>query len=156
MFLSLIIQKACLSQGLSSIATFDFQSFEHYLHLQNDSLYVINFWATWCVPCRKELPVFDKIADQYKNEKVKVLLVSLDFPSQISQSLIPFLNNNHIKSEVFLLNDPNSNAWINKVDPSWSGSIPATLIYNRSKRLFFEKELDYIFLNQTIHKIINL
>jgi thiol-disulfide isomerase/thioredoxin len=152
--LTMILQKVCVSKGLTNITTSDFHGFEHFLHFQNDSVYVINFWATWCVPCRKELPEFEKITDQYKNEKVKVLLVSLDFASQINQSLIPFLNNNHITAEVILLNDPNSNAWIDKVDPSWSGSIPATLIYKRNNRQFFEKELDYKSLDQTIHELL--
>jgi thiol-disulfide isomerase/thioredoxin len=155
LLLTMILQKVTMSQGYTKISTSDFKGFEHYLHNQNDSVYVINFWATWCVPCRKELPEFERIIEQYKTDKVKVLLVSLDFPSQVDQGLVPFLKNNHITAEVLLLNDPNSNKWIDKVDPSWSGSIPATLIYKGNSRKFFEKELDYESLNQNIHDLIN-
>jgi hypothetical protein len=84
-----------------------------------------------------------------------VLLVSLDFPKQIHSGLIPFLDKNEITAPVILLNDPNSNAWINKVDNTWSGSLPATLIYKGQSRLFFEEELNYDSLIESINKINN-
>ncbi len=47
-----------------------------------DTLYIVNFWATWCIPCVKELPAFDIIHDLYKGQPVKVLLMSFDFKEQ--------------------------------------------------------------------------
>jgi len=66
-------------------------------------------------------------------------LVSLDFKKMIDKKLIPFLNKNKIQSEVVLLLDSKETKWIDKVDPSWSGAIPVTLVYNQKERLFFEK-----------------
>jgi thiol-disulfide isomerase/thioredoxin len=151
----IIMHNASFSQANAKIPISNFKGFEHLLHLSTDTVYVLNFWATWCIPCRKELPEFEKIAQTYKNEKVKILLVSLDFPAQIDKELIPFLKNNNITSNVYLLNDPNSNAWIDKVDASWSGSIPATLIYKRNNRRFYENELAYDFLNRTVREFLN-
>lgn len=136
-----------------SIHVLNFDEFEPYLHFKNDTTYVINFWATWCVPCRKEIPEFEKYHTKNKNKKIRVILVSLDAPSRIESGLIPFLEENNISAEVLLLNDPDFNAWIDKVDPSWTGSLPATLIYNNSAKKFFEKELDYEQINLTINEL---
>ena len=69
-----------------------FEELEHIFHFQNDTTYVINFWATWCGPCVKEMPYIDSLNDHYKGQKVKVILVSLDFKKQIESRLIPYLN----------------------------------------------------------------
>jgi thiol-disulfide isomerase/thioredoxin len=133
-----------------------FSAFEKYLHQDSDTVYVINFWATWCGPCKRELPEFEKIHQAYSGEKVKVLLVSLDFPSQIEKGLQAYLNNNMITAGVILLNEPDANSWIDKVDPAWTGSLPATLVYKGKNRLFFEKELFYQDINNSIHSLSNL
>jgi len=110
------------------------------LNIQNDTTYVINFWATWCGPCVKELPYFEAITENYKSQPVKVILVSLDMEKQISSKLIPFLNKKKIRSEVVLLADGKANKWIDRVDPSWSGAIPITLVVSGGHRKFYEKE----------------
>lgn len=155
LFLFIGIATSAYAQRVDNIPVVDFRQFEPLLHKSNDTTYVINFWATWCVPCRKELPEFQKLFVNKSGEKVKIILVSLDFPKQLQTGLIPFLEKNGITAPVMLLNDPNSNAWIDKVDPAWSGALPATLIYGRNTRFFFEEELDYNTLIQTINKINN-
>ncbi len=144
---SLAIQYSCSSEKNSnqqvSIPVVDFAQFEPLLYKQNDTVYVINFWATWCAPCVKEIPHFEKLNQEFADSNVKVILVNLDFPNHFEGRLVPFITENKIKSEVIMLDDPNSNYWINQVSQQWSGSIPATLIYNKNKREFFEKEFTY-------------
>jgi thiol-disulfide isomerase/thioredoxin len=130
-----------------------FSEVESYLNRNSDTVYIINFWATWCGPCRRELPDMERIHLDYAAQKVKVLLVSLDFPEQRDKGLAGFLQANHITAPVVLLNEPDANAWINKVDPSWTGSLPATLLYKGRERLFFEKELTYEDLSHCIQSI---
>jgi thiol-disulfide isomerase/thioredoxin len=108
---------------------------------KNDTTYVVNFWATWCSPCVREIGHFEELHRQASDSGLKVILVSLDFPNTIERRVIPFLKEKDITAEVVLVNDLDYNAWIERIDPSWSGAIPATLIYNRDKRLFLEKEL---------------
>jgi thiol-disulfide isomerase/thioredoxin len=124
------------------IVNFD-QFNSQYLNRQTDTVYIINFWATWCKPCVKELPYFEKISENYKDQKVKVVLVSLDFAKNYETMLIPFVKKKALKSEVVLLNDPNGNEWIDKVSTSWSGAIPATLIYTKNSREFYEQSFSY-------------
>jgi len=108
----------------------------------NDTTYVVNFWATWCKPCVKELPHFEAFNQQIGNKKIKVLLVSLDFNKQIDSHLKPFLTKHKLTSEVILMADKNYNQWLSKIDADWSGSIPATLVISKQKRLFAEKEFE--------------
>jgi thiol-disulfide isomerase/thioredoxin len=120
-----------------------FKDFEPHLHFSNDTTYLVNFWASWCTPCVEELPAFERIGKEYRGKPLKILLVSLDFPSQIESRLLPFIEKHRITSEVLVLDDPDANKWINKVDPEWSGTIPATLIYNRQNRSFHEGSFTY-------------
>ncbi len=105
-----------------------------------DSTYVINFWATWCAPCVKELPYFEELNEKYSGSAFKQILVSLDSPKKIESKVIPFIKKKSIKSEVVLLADGKFNSWIDLVDPRWSGAIPITLILKGDQKLFYEQE----------------
>jgi thiol-disulfide isomerase/thioredoxin len=135
-----------------SVKSYSFSALESFLKKDNDTTYVINFWATWCVPCVEELPNFEKLNATYKDKKVKVLLVSIDFPKMVESKLLPFIKHNNLKSDVVLLNDPDANSWINKVDSAWSGAIPATVIYKKDKRQFYEKSFTYEELETELKK----
>ena len=106
------------------------------LHQEGSKTYVVNFWATWCAPCIKELPYFEALN---KNQNIDVLLVSLDFPQHKESRLMPFIKKNQLQSKVVHLDDTNENFWINAIDTTWSGAIPATIIYNNQKRGFYER-----------------
>ena len=108
-----------------------------------DSIYVVNFWATWCAPCIKELPHFEKLNAEFKSEKLAVLLVSVDFKSKLNSAVIPFVKRKSIKSQVFLLNESDPQQYIDRIEKSWSGSIPATLFIKGDKRKFIESEFTY-------------
>lgn len=119
-----------------------FDEFEPYLHRSNDTTYVINFWATWCAPCVKELPYFEKLMKEKKGEPFKVILVSMDFPKDIKKKLIPFVHERGIAESVIALADLDYNSWIDKVSTEWDGAIPFTLIYNSRGRKIKSGELD--------------
>ncbi|MBS4038994.1 MAG: redoxin domain-containing protein [Flavobacteriales bacterium] len=132
------------------ISSYTFEEFAPMLQTNSDTLYVVNFWATWCEPCIEELPAFEAINEKYKNQKFKMLLVSLDFSKQKEKKLTPFVTKNQLKAQVIHLNDPDANAWIEKVDANWSGSIPATLVFTKDKRVFFEQSFTKEQLQNTI------
>lgn len=109
---------------------------------EKDQIQVINFWATWCAPCLKELPLFEKLHDDRKD--VHVLLVSLDLDLDPNvQKVRNFVTRKKIRSEVIILDEQDPNSWIDKIDKSWSGAIPATLVINNKtgKRKFAQGEL---------------
>ena len=124
---------------------------------KSDTTYVINFWATWCKPCVEEIPHFEKLHSTYKNQKVKVIMVSCDFKKQLETRVIPFVQNKKMETTVVFMNETNPNNWIDKVDEKFSGAIPATLIINGSSnfRYFSEGETTYEILEQVIKPLIN-
>ena len=119
-----------------------FQEFEHHIRQQTDTTYVVNFWATWCKPCVAELPWFQQLIPAYKDQPVKVLLVSMDFPKQIKSKLIPFVKERSLEKSVVALADMDYNEWIDQVSTEWDGAIPFTLIYNKEKQQIKLGELD--------------
>jgi thiol-disulfide isomerase/thioredoxin len=137
------------------VTVFDkYSTLEKEVLSDKNTVYVVNFWATWCAPCVKELPHFEQLNSEIKN--IKVVLVSLDFKNQFESKLIPFLKKKSIKSEVVFLADTDYNSWLPMVDKDWSGSIPATLIIKNGKKTFVEKTFpNYQELNDYVNKIIN-
>ena len=132
-----------------------FEALEPLFHQKNDTTYVINFWATWCKPCVEELPYFEQLHDQYKGEKVRVILVSLDFPKQIESKVVPFVKKHQLKSDVVVLAEVNGNNYINKVEPTWSGAIPVTIVYNAKDRKFIGDQLaDYQELEEILQSFL--
>ena len=145
---------AVSSQSMQVFEKFD--DFEKKVLKNNDTTYVINFWATWCKPCVKELPYFESFKQSIGDKKIKVLLVSLDFKNQIKSHLEPFIKKNQYTSEVILLSDNKYNTWLEKVDAEWSGSIPATLLLSGKKKLFAEREFESAEdLNKFVHSFIH-
>jgi thiol-disulfide isomerase/thioredoxin len=113
---------------------------------------VVNFWATWCKPCIKEMPDLIKIHEKFKDGKFRMILVSMDFDTHLESKVIPFVKEYNIDTEVILLNDNKQHQWIDKVDKKWSGAIPVTLIYNKDLYFFREGEISFDELNEIITK----
>lgn len=109
---------------------------ERILQSSKATTLVIKFWATWCKPCVEELPMFEQLNERYGNKNVKVLLVSLDFKSQLQKRFLPFLETTRLKSEVVLFADQDANTWIPRINEEWDGAIPATYIIRDGKREF--------------------
>ena len=118
-----------------------FDEFEsEVLSVDDDRIYVVNFWATWCGPCVKELPYFEALESEYGGKEVVTLLVSIDWESNLDRKLKPFIEKKGLTKKVILFDDPKPNKWIDKVDPSWSGAIPITLVLSKDNKDFHEKE----------------
>ena len=142
--------------GAQHVPVLTFSQFEPLLHQANDTLYLVNFWATWCGPCVRELPDIERVAGEMAGRKFSVILVSLDAVASLDDRVIPFINKNNIRSRVVLLNDPDFNRWIDKVDTGWSGAIPASLFYRGKVRHFYEQTFTYEELNRLIKNKIKM
>ncbi len=132
----------------------DFDGLEPLLNKQGDKVYVVNFWATWCAPCIKEIPHFEKLNANYKNKNVEVLLVSLDFPFNYDKKLKPYIKKHKLQSKVVALDDPDMNTWMPKVNEEWTGAIPITIIYNKEKRQFYERTFTYNELENEVKQFL--
>lgn len=142
------------SQGQEIKVYQNFDDFEPLLHQKNDTIYVVNFWATWCKPCVEELPFFQQLNQKYRDKKFKMILVSLDFEKNIDSKVKPFIKERDIKAKVVLLADSQQYKWIDRVNKDWSGSIPITIIYIKDFYFFKEGQMDFNTLNEIITKHI--
>lgn len=110
------------------------------LTIEDDKIYVVNLWATWCGPCVKELPYFEALRKKYLDKNIEMVLVSIDWETNLERKVKPFVKKKGLTSRVVLFDDPKANDWIDKIDPSWSGAIPITLFLDKNKKQFYEKE----------------
>ena len=143
--LLLILIVASLVQTLHSqqVSVIGYDELSPRLSMDNDTVYVVNFMATWCGPCKEEIPDFVRLNNEMEGRNFKMLFVSLDMPTPQNTGLLRFIENNGITAEVVILDEPDFNSWIDRVDKSWKGSIPATLVYYRGYRKFTEGSLSY-------------
>ena len=133
-----------------------FKEIQRLMDDQSGNLQVINFWATWCAPCVKEMPSFEKARAKYANKGVNVTLVSLDFKEDLASKVIPFVKRKGIKSNVMLLDNTKYDTWIDKVNNNWEGEIPVTLFVNKKKGIsyFIKGSIEYDELDQTIARFL--
>ncbi|NRB61075.1 MAG: TlpA family protein disulfide reductase [Winogradskyella sp.] len=134
---------------------YDYDGLEPIINKKDNKIHVVNFWATWCGPCVKELPYFEDMNKKYKADNVEVLLVSLDFPNKYESQLKPFIKKYDLKSKVVAFDDTNQNRWIPAINNDWSGALPATIIYNKSKRKFYEQSFTKEELEKEIQQFLN-
>lgn len=128
---SLLINNA----GAQEVRVIDFKTLKSRYTNHSDTSYVIHFFASWCVPCLKEMPILTSYAERKKKTKTVLLLVSLDLVKDGERVLEELIRKHNIQQPVYLLNETNGNTWIGKMDRTWTGSIPATFVVNNKKRM---------------------
>ncbi|HEV2911932.1 MAG TPA: redoxin domain-containing protein [Pyrinomonadaceae bacterium] len=99
---------------------------------------LVNFWATWCGPCRDEFPDLVRINADYSGRNLDFITVSLDDPSEIKTTVPAFLREMRAPMPSYLLNVIDPETVISAVDPSWGGGLPATFLYDANGRLVFK------------------
>ena len=142
--------------AVRKIEVIKFDQLQELIDKEGEGIKIINFWATWCKPCIKEIPLFEALEDEIDGVPIKVYLISMDFPEEADTKVKAFVERRNINSEVKLLDETDFNAFIDKVDARWSGAIPATLIINEKtkSRAFLEKELQEGELEEQIQLLI--
>ncbi|MEM6628591.1 MAG: thioredoxin domain-containing protein [Bacteroidota bacterium] len=144
----LVLLCVCLSFSFSraqEVKIIDFPGFEDRIQRSNDTLYIYNFWATWCRPCVKELPYFTQLDSSFAEQKVKVEFISLDLLDQLEVAVKPMVKRKLPESRVLLLNAPKYHEWIDKVSPEWSGAIPASLFVHKGREIYTFKQQSFTY-----------
>ncbi|MBS1915917.1 MAG: TlpA family protein disulfide reductase [Bacteroidetes bacterium] len=123
---------------------------------QSDHPLIVNFWATFCGPCIREIPYFQVITEKYKEKNVELILVSLDLPSYYPSKISSFAKEKNIVSTIVWLDETNADYFCPKIDKKWSGGIPSTLFINNKKkyRQFFERQLTDLQVEQSIKNML--
>ena len=130
-----------------------FDKVKEILENDSDKVRVINFWATWCAPCIKELPNFEAIHNKY--DQAEVILINLDFVEGLGK-VKRFVKDKELKSRIILLDEIDYNSWIDQVSTDWTGTIPATIIIGPRavSKKFLEGELTVSELEKALEQIL--
>jgi thiol-disulfide isomerase/thioredoxin len=123
---------------------------------KSDHPLIVNFWATFCVPCNKEIPYFQRMVGRYKDQGVELILVSLDLPDYYPAKIDAFARKQGYAAKILWLNETNADYFCPKVDPRWSGGMPSSLfIDNKTRyRRFFDRQLTEAQVDLEIKKMI--
>ena len=121
-----------------SVEPIDVKGIEHLVHIRNGNILFLNVWATWCQPCVEEFPDIVKLYDDYQNAGVDIAAISVDYPDEVDSKILPFLVSQHVPFKVYVANVKKDEDFINELNPSWSGAVPATFIFdaNGKQRVF--------------------
>ena len=117
---------------------------------------VMNFWATWCDPCRDEFPDLVKMDKEYRPKGIDFAVVSLDDLADIKTAVPRFLRQMRANMPAYLLNVPDPELAINAVDPQWRGALPATFLYNAQGELVYKRfgRIEPLELRAAIEKLV--
>lgn len=122
----------------------------------SDHPLIVNFWATFCVPCVREIPYFESTVARYRDQRVELILVSLDLPDYYPGKIVAFARQRGFTSPIWWLNETNADYFCPKVDPGWTGGIPSSLFVNNKThyRRFFDRQLTDLQVDPEIRKML--
>lgn len=124
---------------------------------RNGKILFLNVWATWCGPCKEEFPDLVKLAEKYKNSKVEIIGLSVDYPDEVESKIIPFLQKNKANFKIYVSDFEDVQDLIDFLSKDWNGGIPATFIFDKSgkQKKFILGMHHFEFFDNEINSILN-
>ena len=116
---------------------------------------LVDFWATWCAPCRKEMPRLAKLDGRMRDKGFRLVTISADEPEQ-GPAAVEFLKMSGISGPAYLRQAKDDDKFINAIDPKWSGALPALFLYDRQGKLVksFTGETEMPVIEAAVRKLL--
>lgn len=156
--IALILVSNIFSQSAKKITVEDIDKtkLEKLIKNRKGKILLLNIWASWCAPCKKEFPDLVKIAEKYKKSKVEIVGLSVDDRDDLQNEVIPFLQKNNVNFKIYLQNFKNIEELI-QFFPQWQGAIPLTVIFDAkgNQKKFIIGMRDYAFFDNAIQEVLN-
>ena len=118
---------------------------------------LVNYWATWCDPCRDEFPDLVKIDKDYRAKGLDFIAITLDDLADIKTAVPKFLRDMNARMPNYLLNVADPEPTINLIDPRWGGALPATFLYDNNGQVVYKHfgRVNTPELRAAIDKLVN-
>ena len=146
---------ACRNANENGLITLDEEAFRRMVADHRGQVLLVDFWATWCAPCREELPKLVALYSSERQRGLNFVTVSCDQPEQ-GATAASFVEKQHAPTPHYLKNAKSDDAFINAIDPKWSGALPALFLFDRGgqKAASFIGETDMAQLKASIEKLL--
>lgn len=102
---------------------------------QRGEVVLVNFWATWCAPCVKEIPELMKLEEKYKARGFKLIAVSLDEPEELETTVRPFVAKRFSGFVSYLCKESDHDKFASVIDPAWNETLPTNYLLDRTGKL---------------------
>lgn len=110
----------------------NFEAFEDLLTSEKGKVVLVNLWATWCMPCKHEMPLLEKLHQNYQEKGIKVVTLSLDDVAKADSLIVPYWEEMNFSMDNYLIATKDSGVFVNKIDPLWIGLLPTSFIFDTS------------------------
>lgn len=123
---------------IPEVVPIDEEGLRNLIGQRGGKILFLNIWATWCAPCVEEFPDLVRLHEELGGQQVEVVGISADFGDEVQTRIVPFLKNHNVPFRNYVASFKRQEDFINAVEPSWSGALPVSLIYDaEGKKRYF-------------------
>jgi thiol-disulfide isomerase/thioredoxin len=133
--LLLAVSAGAAAQAAGRLTPIDAQEFRAVLAGQRGQVVLVNFWATWCRPCLREIPELTALADKYHARGLRLVPVSLDEPGDLNGIVRPFLDKWFPRFRSYARLTPDMDGMVSVVDPAWNELLPTSYLIDRTGKV---------------------
>lgn len=134
LLLAVLLGSATLAAaGPDKLTPVDEAGYQQLAGSNKGKVVLVNFWATWCAPCRQEMPALVKLEAELRSKGFKLVTISADEPEEEPQAR-KFLQQQSAPSPAYIKKAKSDEKFINAIDPKWSGALPASFLYDKAGR----------------------